>query len=95
MVSDDGAVVLVFNGEIYNFLDLRNQLAAQGICFRGNSDTEVVLHLYLVKGEEMYTFNILPPHAVTVWSIIDNKPLSNKAGRERVVYLNRIFIYWK
>lgn len=53
MVSDDGAVVLVFNGEIYNFLELRAQLAAKGICFRGNSDTEVILRLYLVKGEEM------------------------------------------
>lgn len=53
MVSDDGAVVLVFNGEIYNFRELRTELEASGHQFRGYSDTEVLLHLYLVHGEQM------------------------------------------
>lgn len=43
MVSDDGRFVLSFNGEIYNFLELRNALAALGHIFRGHSDTEVLL----------------------------------------------------
>ncbi len=53
MVSVDGAVVLVFNGEIYNFQELRVGLEARGVVFRGYSDTEVLLNLYLVEGEAM------------------------------------------
>jgi asparagine synthase (glutamine-hydrolysing) len=53
MVSDDGSVVLVFNGEIYNFREVRVELEAGGHHFRGNSDTEVLLHLYLAHGEQM------------------------------------------
>ncbi len=53
MVSDDGAVVLVLNGEIYNFLELRTELEVGGHRFRGHSDTEVLLQLYLAQGEAM------------------------------------------
>ena len=47
MQSSDGKVVLVFNGEIYNFRELRSQLESLGHIFIGNSDTEVLLHIYL------------------------------------------------
>ena len=50
MASEDGAVQIVSNGEIYNFRELRAGLAAQGYPFRGHSDTEVVLALYLRHG---------------------------------------------
>lgn len=53
MLSDDKAVVLVFNGEIYNFRELRVELEASGYQFRGHSDTEVLLHLYTAYGEKM------------------------------------------
>ena len=53
MASDDGAVVLVFNGEIYNFRELRTDLESSGHRFRGHSDTEVLLALYLREGEGM------------------------------------------
>ena len=53
MVSRDGRHVLVFNGEIYNFLELRKELSAHGETFRTESDTEVVLAAWRVWGEGM------------------------------------------
>jgi asparagine synthase (glutamine-hydrolysing) len=53
MAGADGAVMLVFNGEIYNFRELRADLVARGVAFRGHSDTEVLLNLYLAEGEAM------------------------------------------
>jgi asparagine synthase (glutamine-hydrolysing) len=47
MASDDGQVVLVFNGEIYNFRELRAEMETRGVTFHGHSDTEVLLRLYL------------------------------------------------
>jgi asparagine synthase (glutamine-hydrolysing) len=50
MLSSDGTVTLVFNGEIYNFKELKNELEGKGVVFRGNSDTEVVLELFRSEG---------------------------------------------
>jgi asparagine synthase (glutamine-hydrolysing) len=53
MADSAGNAVIVFNGEIYNFHDLRRALEAKGVGFRGHSDTEVLLQLYLDRGEAM------------------------------------------
>ena len=44
MVSEDGRYVLVFNGEVYNFPELRKQLEQKGVSFLSHSDSEVVLY---------------------------------------------------
>jgi asparagine synthase (glutamine-hydrolysing) len=53
MATSDGSTRIVFNGEIYNFPELRAQLERKGYRFRSNSDTEVLLHLYQECGSRM------------------------------------------
>ena len=53
MVDPATGNVVVFNGEIYNYRDLKRELQAAGQRFRTDSDTEVLLHLYARHGESM------------------------------------------
>jgi asparagine synthase (glutamine-hydrolysing) len=53
MISADGSLAIVFNGEIYNHPELRRDLERQGAVFRTTSDTEVLLHLYSHYSAEM------------------------------------------
>ena len=51
-----GKATIVFNGEIYNYLELRKELESKGISFRTNSDTEVLLRYYLEHGKACVDF---------------------------------------
>ncbi len=54
--NEDKSLAIVFNGEIYNFLELRNYLSQKGHIFITDSDTEVLLHLYEDKGTKMFEY---------------------------------------
>jgi asparagine synthase (glutamine-hydrolysing) len=51
MISDDNRFSLIFNGEIYNYLELREKLMHKGITFKTHSDTEVLLQMLIYYGE--------------------------------------------
>jgi asparagine synthase (glutamine-hydrolysing) len=52
MLNDDGSLVITFNGEIYNYRELRTRLTDRGFRFRSNTDTEVILKLYESEGAD-------------------------------------------
>jgi len=62
-----GRYVLCYNGEIYNSDELREELARQGICFKGTSDTEVLLHGCAVWGVREMVSRILGMFAFAFW----------------------------
>jgi asparagine synthase (glutamine-hydrolysing) len=53
MYNEDGSLVIVFNGEIYNYQSIREKLIENGHTFKTHADTEVLIHLYEDKHEEM------------------------------------------
>lgn len=55
MSNEDGTVWITYNGEIYNFVDLRRELQGKGHRFASRTDTEVIIHLYEEMGEDCVT----------------------------------------
>ena len=53
MCNEDRTVWITYNGEIYNFAELRRELEGKGHHFASNTDTEVVIHLYEQEGAEL------------------------------------------
>ncbi|WP_437130419.1 asparagine synthase (glutamine-hydrolyzing) [Peptostreptococcus russellii] len=53
LYSEDKNLVLVFNGEIYNYLDIKEDLIAKGYKFNSNTDSEVLIHGYAEYGEKL------------------------------------------
>ena len=78
MVTPDGAVHIVYNGEVYNFAEQRAALMASGVRFRSSSDTEVVLRLYERYGDH-FVVRLRGMFALAIW---DARP---GPGRERLL----------
>jgi asparagine synthase (glutamine-hydrolysing) len=72
-------VTLVFNGEIYNFRELRAPLESVGVRFRGHSDTEVILQLYLAQGSAMLA-RLNGIFALALWDPRDRSLLLARDG---------------
>lgn len=78
MQNEDGTVYVVFNGEIYNFMQLRHELEEKGHIFSCNSDTEVLLHGWEEWGENlvqrlrgMYAFAVWDKNTETLFAARD------------------------
>jgi asparagine synthase (glutamine-hydrolysing) len=95
-----GPATIVFNGEIYNYIELRRSLERSGHAFKTNSDTEVVLHLYLEYGTDcvsrlngMFAFLIYDRAAQKIFAARDHfgiKPLYYYSDRGVLLFASEI-----
>src|ERR1700730_7563169 len=100
MSSDDGSIRIVFNGEIYNFRELRRNLEASGARFHTASDTEVILRAYEADGPDcvqrlrgMFAFAIVDERAgrlVLARDRVGIKPLVYTWDGQRIVFASEI-----
>ena len=80
MVSTCGQVVVVFNGEIYNYRELRNETKQKGHIYKSRSDTEVIVHLYEEYGEDF----VKKLNGMFSFAIWDEKQEKLILGRDRI-----------
>ena len=95
-----GDYVLVYNGEIYNYLELRKQLEEKGVKLKTNSDTEILLHFYILYGEKcvdyfdgMWSFAIYNSKKNTLFLSRDRfaeKPLYYYKAKEGIYFASEI-----
>jgi asparagine synthase (glutamine-hydrolysing) len=81
MTSADGRFIITYNGEIYNFQELRPELEARGIKFRGHSDTEVMLEAFAAYGVEATVKRLIGMFTIGVW---DRRERTLKLVRDRL-----------
>jgi asparagine synthase (glutamine-hydrolysing) len=79
-LSDDGAVALVQNGEIFNFIELAAELTQAGVSFRTSSDTEVLLRAYLHWGPD-FVSRLNGMFAIAIW---DERDRTMRLYRDRI-----------
>jgi asparagine synthase (glutamine-hydrolysing) len=80
MESDDGRYTIVFNGEIYNFIELREILSSNGAKFRTRSDTEIILEAYRRWGSKVVDYL----HGMFAFVIWDRQRHAVFAARDRI-----------
>ncbi|MEO0270529.1 MAG: asparagine synthase (glutamine-hydrolyzing) [candidate division WOR-3 bacterium] len=94
--NEDKSICVIFNGEIYNFVELREELIKKGHFFKTKSDTEVLVHLYEEKGENFPEY-LNGMFAVALWDKRKKKLILTRdiAGEKPLYYgdFNDFFIF--
>src|SRR5207249_7877639 len=67
MFNADKSLAIIFNGEIYNYAELRSELSVNGYLFRSHCDTEVLLALYETRGGERMLDKVRGMYAFAIW----------------------------
>jgi asparagine synthase (glutamine-hydrolysing) len=80
MSNEDGTVWVVFNGEVYNFQELRHRLEGAGHRFQTHSDTETIVHLYEDEGTDCFS-HLNGMFAIAIW---DERRRRLVLGRDRI-----------
>ena len=88
MINDAETLGIVYNGEVYNFRDLRQELEALGHCFHTRSDTEVVLHAYEEWGCEC----VQPLRGMFAFAIYDGRPQATMRCGQPSANSDRLFL---
>ena len=89
LTNEDETVWVVFNGEIYNFGHLHDQLVKKGHIFHTRSDTEVIVHLYEEEGENCFE-RLRGMFAIAIWDARNRKLLlaRDRVGKKPLFYFN-------
>jgi asparagine synthase (glutamine-hydrolysing) len=89
MTTADDCLWIIFNGEIYNFLELRMELEKQGCRFRTYSDTEAILHAYKIFGEACVKY-LNGMFAFAIWDKLRKKLLlaRDRLGKKPLYYFH-------
>jgi asparagine synthase (glutamine-hydrolysing) len=93
--NEDGTVWVVFNGEIFNYLELRESLEARGHRFYTHSDTEVIVHLYEHYGED-FVQHLNGQFAIALWDAPRKRLVlaRDRAGIRPLYYARRAGTFW-
>jgi len=96
IANEDGRVVTVFNGEIYNYHELREDLIARGHQFRTKADTEVIVHLYEEHGVDAVE-HLRGMFAIAIWDGAERQLVlyRDRAGKKPLYYAetDREFVF--